>query len=66
MDTWADDRIKDELKSCFAHYDRKDILAALKATNRLFERVAREIAGNNSYSFPDEAAACAQKYLENI
>lgn len=66
LDTWADDRIKDELKSCFAHYDRKDILAALKATNRLFERVAREIAVNNSYSFPDEAAACAQKYLENI
>lgn len=64
LDSWADDSIKNELKNCFAHYDKADISAALTATNHLFERVAREVAKAKSYNYPDEAAACAKNFLE--
>lgn len=66
IDRWADEKIIDELKKCFAHYDRQDILNALLATNCLFERVTREIAQNRGCIYSDKAASCAKKYLEEI
>lgn len=66
IDRWADEEIIEELKKCFAHYDRQDILNALLATNTLFERVTREIAQNRGCIYPDKAALCAKNYLEKM
>lgn len=66
IDRWADEEIIEELKKCFAHYDRQDILNALLATNTLFERVTRKIAQNRGCIYPDKAALCAKNYLEKM
>ncbi|MDO4490851.1 MAG: aminoglycoside 6-adenylyltransferase [Lachnospiraceae bacterium] len=66
LDRWAEDSIKHELKNCFAHYDKADVVLALQATNRLFERVTREIAEKRGYSYPHEAAVCAKNYLIDL
>lgn len=64
IDTWADEHIINELINCFAHYEKLDVLNALKSTNSLFEKVTRELAVKKSYEYPDKAAKCAKAYLE--
>lgn len=63
LDRWADDETKNELKKCFAHYDREDMIAALKATEKLFSRLSEELAGIKGYNFPDDAKACSEAFL---
>lgn len=65
IDTWAGEHITEELSHCFAHYEKTDILNALKATNRLFEELTREIAVKKGYSYPEKAAKCAKSFLES-
>lgn len=64
IDTWADEHIINELTNCFAHYEKLDVLNALKSTNNLFEKITRELAVKKSYEYPDKAAKCAKTYLE--
>ena len=66
IDKWAGEQISDELKKCFAHYEKLDVLNALKATNNLFEELTRKIAVKRGYIYPEEAAKCARTYLDNI
>lgn len=64
LDRWADDDILRELKSCFGHYDKDDIRAALMATHKLFDRLAQTVAEILGYAYPYEAEKCAQKYID--
>lgn len=66
IDKWAGDNIIQELKKCFAHYERQEVFSALKATNHLFERITKEIAKKKNYSYPNEALICAQNYLGKV
>lgn len=65
IDKWAGEQISNELRNCFAHYEKSDVLDALKATNILFEDLTRKIAVKKGYVYPDKAAKCAGAYLEN-
>ena len=65
LDSWAEGFILDELKGCFAHYDKADIKAALDATHRLFARLGRECAQMLGFTYPESAEKCAGRYLEN-
>ena len=66
IDKWAGEQISNELKNCFAHYEKEDVLNALKATNILFENLTRKIAVKKGYVYPDKAAKCAGAYLEKM
>ena len=66
IDKWAGEQISNELKNCFAHYEKEDVLNALKATNILFENLTRKIAVKKGYVYPDKAAKCAGAYLEKL
>lgn len=50
LEQWAEEPIVQELKSCFAHYDREDIKKALKHTEHLFTRLARVCANAWNYT----------------
>lgn len=63
LDRWADDETREELKGCFAHYDREDMICALKATLRLFTRLSVGVAGMKGYTFPEEAKKCGMAYV---
>lgn len=65
IDRWAGDEITKELKKCFARYDKQDVRDALIATNHLFERMSRAYAVKMEYDYPNQAAKCAEKYIEN-
>lgn len=64
LDKWAGEHICNELSKCFAHYEKQDVLSALKATHNLFEEITRKIATKNGYGYPDKAEKCARAYLE--
>ena len=64
LDRWADSETKNELKNCFAHYERDDMVSALKATFKLFTRLAGELADMKGYPFPEDAKKCAETFLE--
>lgn len=66
IDKWAGEHITNQLNKCFAHYEKEDILKALKATNSLFEKLTREVAASSGYVYPDEAANCADEYLKRL
>ena len=55
LDDWASSDIKEELKSCFGHYDSDDLLAALRNSLMLFSRLASAVAKENEYDFPAQA-----------
>ena len=63
IDRWAGEEILSELKECFAHYDKEDILRALKKTHELFVRITKELAEIQGYEYPIEAEKCAKAYL---
>lgn len=59
---WAEEGIKEELRHCFAHYEKSDIEAALVSTRTLFAGLARETAKRKGYKYPLEA----EKYAKNF
>ena len=66
IDKWAGVQISNKIRNCFAHYEKSDVMNALKATNILFEELTRKIAVKKGYTYPDKAAKCAAEYLEKI
>lgn len=66
IDKWAGAYIIDQLNHCFAHYEKTDVLNALKATNSLFEELTRKLATKKGYLYPEKAAECANAYLANV
>ncbi len=63
LDQWADVDILKELKNCFAHYDKEDIMNALMATHKLFNRMAKVVAEILGYDYPLEVEKCADGYM---
>lgn len=63
LDTWAEAGICEELKGCFAHYDRQDMARALSTTHSLFSRLARDTAQMRRFSYPHEAERTADAFL---
>ena len=55
LDRWAEKEILESLKTCFAHYEREDMVAALVSTKELFSKLAYEAAERKGYSYPKEA-----------
>lgn len=60
LDRWVEDDIKQELRRCFAHYDREDMVTALFATMKLFSRLSEAVAQMEGYEYP----AIAKEYAE--
>lgn len=65
LDKWAEDEITEKLKSCFAHYDRDDMIFALISSYELFSRLAKLCAGYCKYSYPYEADIYVDELLRN-
>lgn len=65
LDSWADENIRNELKKCFAHYDKNDMKDALKFTHRLFARLAKETAEIKKYNYPEDAENFSREFLES-
>lgn len=63
LDRWAENEILMDLKRCFAHYDKEDMVAALLATEELFSKLASQVAELKGYQYPDEAADYARLLL---
>lgn len=65
FDKWADDRIKEDIKNCFAHYNRCDIERALYKTINLFRWVTVDISEKLGYKYPLIADEKAMEWIEN-
>lgn len=65
LEKWAGDEVLDKLKSCFAHYDREDMISALVNTAGLFGELARKTAENCNYRYPEIADTYAKKLLKD-
>lgn len=63
LDRWADDRIKECLRKCFAHYDKTDMISALFETKALFVQLAKETAELSGYNYPETAINYADHML---
>lgn len=55
LDRWADDKIKESLTKCFAHYDKEDMISALFETKNLFIQLSKSVAEIKYYSYPEIA-----------
>lgn len=64
LDRWADEENCVELKNSFAHYDKSDMKNALKSTQRLFARIAKETATLKNFAYPNEAEKFSKEFLE--
>ncbi len=64
IEKWAGEDILDELKRCFAHYEKEDVMRALIATYHLFEKVTRGLADAEGFAYPEKACRCAKAYLK--
>lgn len=63
LDRWADDDILMELKYCFAHYEKDDMLSALRETHNLFDRMSKAVAQILGYKYPQQAKKCAERFI---
>ncbi len=68
LEEWADGRAVKQLDSAFAHYDRRDMARALRATMDLYRWLQDETAAAWGYTCPNEgehrAAALAIQLIE--
>lgn len=64
LEKWAGDEVLDKLKSCFARYDREDMISALINTAELFGELARKTAESCNYHYPEAADTYAEKLLK--
>ena len=63
IEKWAGEEILTDVKDCFAHYEKEDVMRALLATSRLFEKVSRGFADAKGFIYPEKACECAKAYL---
>lgn len=66
IDRWADEEILSQLRQCFAHYDKGDILRALRETHELFHMAAKAYAGAVGFDYPEGAKKCAEDYIFEV
>lgn len=65
LDKWADNKIKEDIKKCFAHYNEEDIKQAMYNTMSLFRRVAQEVSRALDYKYSIIADQKATQWVEN-
>ncbi len=63
LDRWADDKVKESLPKCFAHYDESDMISALFETKDLFTQLAKSVAVIRHYNYPETAVNYADCLL---
>ncbi len=55
FEKWVDQEIQDEMKCCFSHYDKADIILALNNSMRLFSRVSKRVCKKLIFKYPQKA-----------
>lgn len=63
IEKWAEKEILDELKNCFATYNKNDILSALKNQINLYKSLSKKLCQSRDLLFPDFEV---EKTLMNI
>lgn len=63
LERWVDKEILSDLEKCFVHYNKKDMVSALSATQNLFSRLASQTAEMRGYRYPQEAEDYAKNLL---
>ncbi|MBQ6890266.1 MAG: aminoglycoside 6-adenylyltransferase [Oscillospiraceae bacterium] len=63
LEKWAGADTITALGGCFAHYDRSDLMAALRHTGKLYSDLARAAAQNWGFAYPMEAERYALSLL---
>lgn len=63
LEEWADKELVHKLRSCFAHYDKEEIISALISTYELFSKLAKTVASYCNYAYPDEADIYVGEFL---
>ncbi len=67
FEKWVEERIKTDMKACFAHYDKDDIKRALENTIDLFRGLAEEVADELGYEYDSLGdAKCTEWVEENL
>ncbi|MGN0553685.1 MAG: aminoglycoside 6-adenylyltransferase [Oscillospiraceae bacterium] len=64
LEKWAGAENVEKLESCFAHYDREDMINALKNTAAIFSKNAHSAAEKSGYTYPEKAEQYAKSLLE--
>lgn len=64
LEKWAGTENVEMLKSCFSHYDKGDMITALKNTAEMFSIKARSVAKKSGYAYPEKAEQYAKSLLE--
>lgn len=64
VDTWAEQEIRDRLANCFAHYNKEDMITALKNTMELFRYLATNISVAVGYRYCDDADDYSSKWVK--
>lgn len=63
FEKWAGEENTEQLKSCFAHYDREDMISALKCTAALFGENAHSAAKAGGFDYPEKAEKYALELI---
>ncbi|MBS7369231.1 MAG: aminoglycoside 6-adenylyltransferase [Oscillospiraceae bacterium] len=63
FEQWAGGENVSALENCFAHYNRADMITALKNTAKLFSKIAKSAAKTCGFSYPENAENYAQRLL---
>lgn len=63
LEKWADEKIVQDLRFCFAHYDQDDMISVLISTYELFSKLAKTAASYCDYTYPEEADIYAGEFL---
>lgn len=64
FEKWAGEETVNVLETCFAHYEKEDMIAALFNTANLFSKVAEKMAKACHYTYAMEAEEYAIRILE--
>lgn len=66
VDRWAEPEVRARLPETFARYDAKDLSRALDATGRLFSDLAREVARERKWVYPEKAELCVRTLVARM
>ena len=59
---WVVQDIQEQMKGCFSHYEREDILRALKCSMDLFSRLSKKVTKNLNIEYPQKAEDFVRTY----
>ncbi|MFW6262729.1 MAG: aminoglycoside 6-adenylyltransferase [Thermotogota bacterium] len=62
FEKWVDQAIQNEMKGCFSHYERDDIIRALKCSMELFSRLSKKVTQKLDIQYPQKAEDFVREY----